>query len=252
MDAKLKGWLYQLAARAACLWDNNEKCDEFQRKAYASNRMLLRPRLLQHYSPLVSRSAQSGVILNNLKTYNPRRGFLIALEELADWLTPEATSNQFEESFKNFGQLLGYSASRPDHEDNVGPDVLWILNDTEALLVEAKSRKLEANPINKEEHGQFLESMAWFSENYPEHQAHGVIVNSVPLVTRNVAPEGTMALTFNKLNLLVENSRSMLQKITSTNAMEDVLIAQCEQLLNQLHLNPQGIRTYLQPFRRKS
>ena len=172
------------------------------------------------------------------------------MEELADWLTPEATSNQFEESLKNLGELLGYRTSRPDHEDQVGPDVLWILNESEALVVEAKSRKFDGRPINKEEHGQLLESMAWFSENYPNHIAHGATVNSVPLVTPNVAPGATFALTFNKLNLLVENSRSLLGAITSTNASDDTLFAQCEQLLHQLHLNPEGIRTYFDPFER--
>jgi hypothetical protein len=252
LDAKVKGWLYQLAARAAWLWGDQKKCDDLQRQAYASNKMLLRPRVVPHYSPLVSPSAQSKQILENLNAYRPRRGLLAALEELADWLTPGATSNQFEESLKNLGELLGYSASRPDNEDHVGPDVLWILNEDEALLIEAKSRKFDGKPINKEEHGQLLESLSWFSENYPRHVAQGAIVNSVPLVTPNVAPGATFALTFDKLNLLVENSRALLEEITSTNANADTLFAQCEQLLNQLHLNPEGVRTYLDPLERRS
>ena len=252
IDAQVKGWLFQLAARAAWLWGDQEKCDNLQRQAYASNKMLLRPRVVPHYSPLVSPSAQSKQILENLKDYHPRRGLLVALEELVDWLTPGATSNQFEESLKNLGELLGYRTSRPDDEDSVGPDVLWILNGSEALLVEAKSRKFDGKPINKEEHGQLLESMAWFSENYPKHASHGAIVNSVPVVTRNVAPDNTSALTFNKLNLLVENSRTLIEAITSTNASDETLIAQCEQLLQQLKLNPQGIRTYLDPLERQS
>ena len=252
LDAKVKGWLYQLAARAAWLWGDQKKCDDLQRQAYASNKMLLRPRVVPHYSPLVSPSAQSKQILENLNAYRPRRGLLAALEELADWLTPGATSNQFEESLKNLGELLGYSASRPDNEDHVGPDVLWILNEDEAILIEAKSRKFDGKPINKEEHGQLLESLSWFSENYPRHVAQGAIVNSVPLVTPNVAPGATFALTFDKLNLLVENSRALLEEITSTNANADTLFAQCEQLLNQLHLNPEGVRTYLDPLERRS
>ena len=171
---------------------------------------------------------------------------------MADWLTPGATSNQFEESLKDLGELLGYSASRPDNEDHVGPDVLWTLNDDKSLLIEAKSRKFDGKPVNKEEHGQLLESLSWFSENYPRHVAQGAIVNSVPLVTPNVAPGATFALTFEKLNLLVENSRALLEAITSTNANADTLVARCEHLLSQLHLNPEGIRTYLDPLERES
>ncbi len=252
IDSQVKGWLIQLAARAAWLWGDQEKCDVLQRQAYALNKMLLRPRVVPHYSPLVSPSDQSKQILENLKDYQPRRGFLVALEELADWLTPDATSNQFEESLKELGELLGYRTSRPDHEDHVGPDVLWILNESEALLVEAKSKKLDGNPINKGEHGQLLESLAWFSENYPNHVAQGAIVNSMPLVTPGVSPGGTFALTFSKLNALVGNARALFEAITSTNAGDDALLDQCEQLVQQLHLNPKGIRTYLDPFERQS
>ena len=252
IDAKVRGWVYQLAARAAWLWGNQEQSDELQRHAYASNKMLLKPRVAPHYSPLLSPSDQSKVILENLKKFHPRRGLLAAFEEMADWLTPEATSNQFEESLKNLGAMLGYSTSRPDNDDQVGPDVLWILNEDEALVVEAKSRKNSGNPINKEEHGQLLESMGWFAETYPNHRAHGAIVNDAPTVTNHVAPAGTFGLTFKGLNLLVDHSRSLLEAITATNASDDSLIAQCEQLLKEYRLNPEGIRTYLEPLERRS
>ena len=46
IDSQVKGWLFQLAARAAWLWGDQEKCDVLQRQAYASNKMLLRPRVV--------------------------------------------------------------------------------------------------------------------------------------------------------------------------------------------------------------
>ena len=45
VDTKVKGWLYQQAARAAWLWGHEDKCDELQRQAYHANKMLLRPRV---------------------------------------------------------------------------------------------------------------------------------------------------------------------------------------------------------------
>ena len=200
--------------------------------------------------PLISPTDQSKQILDQLSVYSPRRGLLSAFEELVDWLTSQATSNQFEESLKNLGQLLGYCTSRPDNEEGVGPDVLWLLSASEALVIEAKSRKTGAKPITKEEHGQLLESMSWFSENYATHTAHGVIINAVPLVTRNVTPGTTLALTLSNLDLLIQRTRSLIQEITSTSVSEDTLLARCEQLLSQLQLNPQGIRTYLEPLKK--
>ena len=252
IDSKVKGWLYQQAARAACLWGYQAKWEDLQRNAYAANKMLFRPRVAPHYMPLISPSAQSKQILDQLTEYHPRRGLLVAFEELVDWLTPEATSNQFEESLKNLGEILGYRTSRPDNEDGVGPDVLWILDDREALIIEAKSRKTGGKWIIKEEHGQLLESMEWFFENYRSHTGSGAIINSVPLVTPNVSPGATFALTFNKLNKLIQNTRSLILEITATSVNDDVLRARCGTLLNQLHLDPQGIRTYLEPLTRSN
>ena len=174
--------------------------------------------------------------------------FSLNLKSWPDWLTPEATSNQFEDSLKNLGHLLGYRTSRPEREDGVGPDVLWVLSQNEALIIEAKSRKTGGKPITKVEHGQLLESMGWFSENYPTHIAHAAIVNAVALVTQNVAPGTTFGLTFNKLDLMIQNARSLIQNIISTNASEDTLLVRCEQLLDQLQLNPVGILTYFEPL----
>ena len=250
IDAKIKGWLYQQSARAAWLWGHEEKCDELQRQAYHANKMLLRPRVAPPHTPLISPTDQSKQILNQLNNYSPRRGLLIAFEELVGWLTPQSTSNQFEESLKKLGNILGYNASRPEDEDGVGPDVLWLLSASEALVLEAKSRKTGAKPITKEEHSQLLESMVWFSENYATHTVHSAIVNAVPLVTKNVTPGTALALTLSNLDLLIQRTRSLIQGITSTSVSEDTILARCEQLLSQLQLNPQGIRTYLEPLKK--
>ena len=247
-----KGWLYQLAARAAWLLGNYEKSDELQRAAFAANKMLLRPRVAPNYTLLKSPSDQALQIIDQLRGYSPRRGFLLALEELADWLTPEATSNQFEESLKKLDTFLGYQASRPDNEYSVGPDVLWLLSGNKALVIEAKSRKSGEKPVTKLEHGQLLESMEWFSENYSSHTACGVVVNASPLVTKNVSPGETFGLTFGSLDDLIQNSRELIRNLTATNVGDDALLVRCEQLLDELRLNPDGIRSYLDPLEKVS
>ncbi|MDE2838038.1 MAG: DEAD/DEAH box helicase family protein [Chloroflexota bacterium] len=251
VDGKVKGWLCQQSARAAWLWGHHEKSDELQRQAYHSNKMLLRPRVGFHHTPMTSPTVQSQQILNQLSAYSPRRGLLAEFEEWVDWLTPKSSSNQFEESLKNLGRLLGYSTSRPDDEDNIGPDVLWLLSSTEALVIEAKSRKMDRRPANKSDHGQLLEAMKWFSVHYPAHTAQGVIVNSVPLVTNNVTPGDTFALTFNNLDLLIQRARSLFRDVTATSVSDDSLLAQIEKSLVQLGLNPKGILTYLEPLRKQ-
>ena len=248
IDSPVKGWLYQLSARAASLWGNQEKCDTLQKEAYHNNKMLLRPRVGFHHTPLITPTAQSQQILNKLKAYSPRRGLLAEFEELVDWLTPSASSNQFEESLKNLGKLLGFSTSRPDDEEGNGPDVLWLLDSTDGLAIEAKNRKTDRKPITKAEHGQLLEALEWFSEQYPSYVPHGAIVNSVPLVTQNVAPGETFALTFDKLDSLIQQTRTLFTDISATSVSDETLLAQIENLLAQYKLNPKGILTYLEPL----
>ena len=250
VDSKVKGWLYQLSARAAWLWGNEEKSGVLQKEAYHNNKMLLRPRVGFHHTPLTSPTAQSQQILSQLNVYSPRRGLLAEFEKWVDWLTPSSSSNQFEEALKNLGRLLGYSTSRPDDEEGSGPDVLWLLNSTDGLVIEAKSRKTDGKPINKAEHGQLLGALEWFSERHSTHTACGAMVNSVSQVTNNVTPGSTFALTFNNLNLLVQQTRLLLQDISGTSVSEDSLLAKCESMLGQLKLNPSGILTYLEPLKR--
>jgi hypothetical protein len=41
-------------------------------------------------------------------------GALIDFEQIADLLVPTATSNQFEEALKKFGQVIGFASERPE------------------------------------------------------------------------------------------------------------------------------------------
>ena len=113
LSAQVKGWLLQLAAWAAELWDNTEKAERLQQRAFGYNHALVRPKRTPAYTPISAPSKQSENIINLLSSYNPRSGVRSYFEEIADWLTPSASSNQFEESIRKLGEIIGFHAERP-------------------------------------------------------------------------------------------------------------------------------------------
>ncbi|GAI82376.1 unnamed protein product, partial [marine sediment metagenome] len=141
LDSRIKGWLLQLAGRGACLWEDETKSEALQRRAYSFNSALLRPRVAPAYVKMVSPSKQSENIVNLMTKFELKKGFIARFEEIADFLVPEASSNQFEESMRSLGMILGFHTQRPEHEYGKGPDILWILTEKVALVMEAKSRK---------------------------------------------------------------------------------------------------------------
>jgi replicative superfamily II helicase len=253
LESRIKGWLYQLAARVADLWGDSEKASNLQQQAYGFNHELLRPRIAIQYTPLLAPSNQSRNIIAEVAKFELRRGFLSHFEEITDWLTPNSTSNQFEEALKTFGELLGFSSQRPERDTGKGPDVLWLLNSKSALILSAKSQKIPGNPLNKEEHGQLLEAAQWFQQEYPSHKGYRVVVHPNHYVTEEVTPEGSFALTMTRLRTLIGNARNLFTDLCDFPLSESTMLAKCDKRLIELNLTPEKlIKTFLEPFERLS
>ena len=248
-DLNLKGWLLQLAARAAYYWDNKDTADELQRQAYSCNRSLLRPKVTPPYIAMPSPGKQSSAVIEKIFSFKPRTGYLSHFEEIVAWLNPSASSNQFEESLKQLGAVLGFQTERPENDFGKGPDVLWLLDDTTGLVIEAKSRKDVDNPLTKEEHGQLLNSFEWFKQKYPQHNGYKVIVHPNAVASTSTAATDTYALTLDKLLSLVSSTGELVSDFVASIAPPETLKARCEAKLAQLKLTPaQLIRTFLEPF----
>ena len=237
VSPQIRGWLVQHAARAATLWDNEQKAEELQRRAFALNRALLRPKVAPPYVRVAAPSVQSETIINILTSYEPRRGFLSFFETMVDWLTPNASSNQFEASLKTLGEILGFQSQRPDHDFGKGPDVLWVMNGQQAWVMEAKSQKQSDNPLTKGEHGQLLEAFQWFCAEYPGFQGQKVIVHPNAVVTENVSAEDTLALTLDSLLALVARLRELYTDLCSGYLSGQALIRLCDRRLTELELS---------------
>ena len=249
LDSKLKGWLLELAARAAHQVGDTTNRDRLQREAYSLNRNLHRPVSGASYTPLMASTKQAENIVDYLQQFELLGGAPIDFEQIADQLVQTATSNQFEEALKNLGRVLGFSSERPEKEQGVGPDVLWVLDGNSSWIIEAKSKKLPHNLLSKAEHGQLLQSAEWFHTHYQGMNGLRVVVHPNALATGSVTVGDTMALTLSKLGELVGSVRTLLNDLSSEQIPRQALISKCESRLGELHLRPGQIANgYLVPF----
>ena len=249
MEAKLRGWLLELAARAAHHAGDTVNRDRLQRNAYSVNRSLQRPAQGIFYTPLLAPTKQAENIVDYIQQFALLGGVVIEFEQTADQLVPTATSNQFEEALKGLGQVVGFASERPEKEQDLGPDVLWVQDAHYAWIIEAKSKKHPKNSLTKSEHGQLLQSAEWFQAHYGGMNGIRVVVHPNAIATEAVTVGGTMALTLTKLGELLGSVRTLLTELSSEPMPRPAMVALCEARLDDLHLRPGRMADhYLTPF----
>lgn len=238
VDPVTQSWLEQLAARAAHYWGDAPLSQELQEHAYKLNRNLQRPQVVPAYVPTVTPGPQAHAIVANIERYRPRRGLLAHFDQIVSLLVPTSSANQFEESLRELGSLIGFQGERPETSDGVGPDVLWLMPGRMALVIEAKSRQLAKNPLNKDALGQLLAAADWFKANYPDWSFVPVSVHATGKCTTAGRSETCRVLTFDDLNSLIVKSRSILQQLCNSNTTAATLEARCQDLLKVETLTP--------------
>ncbi len=248
LDPQTRGWLLQFASYIAYDWGNSELADKLQREAYAENRNLLRPKTLPPYRPLPKPSKQAAAIASQFRGYHLRRGFLKHFEEVVSYLHAKATANQFEQSLVEFAQLIGLSSERCDNH-GVGPDVLWLLPQLVGVIIEAKSRKDGKNSFTKEEHGQLLVAEQWFKKEYPGYKAVRVSVHPSNIATEAAIASGSYALTYEKLNAMIADARTLFRKLSESQLTDIEVEAECTRLLEVSSIRADRLlEHYMVPF----
>lgn len=144
------------------------KSIEIQRKAFKNNHQLLKP------TDGVSYSKVSYIYENRMKNihdfitkYGSYEELCLAVNEYLDALSFGCESDNFENSLKKIGELLGFKSQRPDLEIRKGPDNLWCGPNSEYAIFECKSEvKIDRKEISKVEAGQMNNHCAWFESEY--------------------------------------------------------------------------------------
>lgn len=249
IDTSNAGWMMQLAARSAYYADKPDDAHRLQKRAYGLNNNLTKPKTQHTYNGLVVPSSQAHEIINQLKNFHFRKGYLAEFDANAAYLVPDSTAAQFEQAFEKLGHILGFAVDRPDKKYGKGPDVLWLLPENLGLVIEVKSQKQSDNPLTKSEHGQLLQAGEWFAEEYPTCRSIRVCVHPNSKASKSTTPGESKVLTLNKLQDLVRDTRSLLRDLCASTLEGDALKIYCERLLTSSKLNPEKlVQQYLLPF----
>jgi hypothetical protein len=120
------------------------------------------------------------------------------------------------------------------------------------LIIEAKSRKNEANALTKAQHGQLLVAENWFKKNYPKISGIRVSVHPNVTATKKSVSTNTKALTLAKLNELITETRTIVAALCESGHPDAELKHYCEELLRKSNLTPDKlVGFYLVDFEAK-
>lgn len=214
-----------------------------QEQAYGLNKSLFRPKVLESYVPLENSVSQCAALKKRMEELTDPRGLVTQYDSCAVEIDMGLQSaHQFEQSLANLGEYFGFVTERPDNDYGKGPDVLWISENKEAFIIEAKSAKKEkGSSFNKEENGQLLSSTEWFKKNYPSYSYVPVVMLPENLVTKNAELNPKTCVVDPKTLLsIISAGRELISKFTgSLSGGENE--QSCQKLIQEQHLNFKGI-----------
>lgn len=175
---------FYVQAMAAYLHDSDPgKSLQLQGQAHEIDPILLRPATGAVKRRLSQDAAeQAALALRHYATFENPNAYIADFESIRADLSFDSDARRFERALCEVSAFLGVEASRPEHEEGEGPDVLmaWA---TTVLVVEAKNER-EGDTIPKKDAEQLLHSMRWFDVNY------GKVRPAVPiLVARAVTAD---------------------------------------------------------------
>ncbi len=137
----------------------------------------------------------------------------IQSRELGDFTV---SSNRHEEALRLYGELLGFSASRPDNEEGLGPDVIWKDDEMKELIAfELKTQKDNPAEYTKSEIGQCHNHIQWIKENEADFTFNGLLLVGPPGLCRpEASPSDNIFLV--ETEFLVDRLRELAVKIEDT------------------------------------
>lgn len=213
--------------------------------ARARNQYVLRPLAGVTYEPISFSGSQADLISTRLTArYGNVAQMRLAVEHLLDGLKfDSAATEEFEESFRDLGCLLGFGAQRPELELGSGPDGLWAVESGKFWVVEAKTGATSGE-VAKRDLGQLGQAMAWFQGRYPGQTAIPVMVHPSRTLYANASKiEGMAFITPRVLAQIVASVRAFSTGIAEAGWTQPVVV---DRLLEGHGLRPHQLAALLQ------
>ncbi len=131
-------------------------------------------------------------------------------------LIDTGSPRQAETGVRALGELLGCVATRPDNDENTGPDVLW-RDEDQSLMVgfELKTDKDDPATYFKKDISQGHDHLEWMTHTYEKHTSFGLLY---------IGPKGRVDAKANPSNAM------KLCAIQAVAALRDELLALIEDL----------------------
>lgn len=158
----------------------------------------------------------------------------------------------FENAFMQLGLLLGFGASRPDEEYNIGPDVLWYLGNLQYAIIECKN-EATASKISKDYCGQLLSSISWFETEFaPDSTRIPIMIYPSNTFDKHASPSDDFRIIdTDALENLKNKLRDYCKAISANGTFKN--LHKLSSTLDTFGLTPEKFfKTYAVPFIRET
>jgi hypothetical protein len=251
-DRLHRGWLLQLAARAAFYVSQGTGSihDELQLEAVRANPALISPsgRTISEALPPVLE--QGRALAEVLESYDQREGFIGGVQRSLLNLTGTVSYGAFEEAIRALGHFLGFDSEKIDRGTGLGPDNTWRTSDNEVFVISCKNEKGASAPLHKKDLQQLLIDAKWIEENQASLKQTPVIIQPSDEASPGLPTAGISVLTIDCLGEIVSTYMSLAAELVRTDLEGDGLARFAGDLLAEHKLTPDGIRsTFLRAFR---
>ena len=178
-----QGWYMQLQAEYL-YHEDQANAMEKQLKAHELNSNLLKPPAGVNYRKIQAKTTlQTESILNWAKNFNDPNALVVKANEILDSLVFGEPHNVFEKSLSDLAAVLGFQSQCPDQDSRQGPDVLWCMENSHYIIIEAKNQvKPDRAKIFKAEAEQINHHITWFKQNYPKDQYTPVLIHPAAIL----------------------------------------------------------------------
>lgn len=122
-------------------------------------------------------------------------------------------TNGFEKALNEVGRIVGLVASRPELDEEGGPDNLLCLENELYAVIECKSGvKADIQEISKKDCAQLLNSVEWFKRHYPEANYFPILIHRTNEFSKEANPgDDFRVMTEQKVAELREHLKEFLE-----------------------------------------
>lgn len=169
-----------------------------------------------------------GRALQSLLRYSHGNKFEAEVEKLTQALAliDDGDPRQAEAGVRALGELLGFTATRPDNDGDTGPDVLWCDDaNPRQLGFELKTDKNNPATYFKKDISQGHDHLEWMAQTYPDHTILGLaFVGPAGKAHPQANPSSNMTLCLpSALATLRDEVLALIEDLRKQTPMERVI-----------------------------